>query len=220
MQISVCIPVSILFLLCAGPKRNSQRQHLAVALDLEVDGVADALVLQVILQRGGITDGGVIDGQHAVTRLYTGGVGTAALCDFDNVDAHCGDTQLLGGLGVGHIHDLDAQRGTSHAAVLDQLPTDLHGCVDGDRKADALGLTVAGLGIDNADQLAVRIEQAAAGVARADGRIGLDQRHIVVLHGDLTVQRTDDAIGDSVGQRAQRVADGDGAEVEFLIEGI
>ena len=30
------------------------------------------------------------------------------------------------------------------------------------------------------------------------------------MHGDLTVQRADDAIGDSVGQRAQRVADGDG----------
>ena len=30
------------------------------------------------------------------------------------------------------------------------------------------------------------------------------------MHGDLTVQRADDAIGDSVGQRAQRVADGNG----------
>ena len=96
--------------------------------------------------------------------------------------------------------------GRGDRAALDQLAADLHCGVDGDGKADTLGFTVAALGIDNADQLAVCVEQTAAGVARADGGIGLDQRHIVVLYGNLTVQRTDDAVRDGVGQRAERVA--------------
>ncbi len=40
--------------------------------------------------------------------------------------------------------------------------------------------------------------------------LGLDQVHIVVLNGDLTVQGADNAIGNGVGQGTQRVANGNG----------
>ena len=90
--------------------------------------------------------------------------------------------------------------------------------IDGDGEADALnGCLVAGegagaagiLGVDDADDLAVLVEQGAAGVAGVDGAIGLEQLHGgAVTHGDGTVFGADHAGGQGVGQGTQGVADG------------
>ena len=138
--------------------------------------------------------------------MHTGSLGAAALGDISHVDAQSGHTVLLCGGGILNVQDADAQHRAGHSAVFDQLLGNVHSGVDGDGKADALGLAVAALGVDHADQLTVCVEQTAAGVARADGCIGLDQGHIVIFHGDLTVQGADDALGNGVGQGAQRVA--------------
>src|SRR5699024_8255428 len=152
--------------------------------------------------------GRIVDGDQPVAGLDAGGLSPAARGDFDHVDAGGVDAQPRGGGSVGDLIDLHAQRRAHDRAVLDELLGDLHARVDGDGEPDALRFGVAALGVDDADELAVGVEQPAARVARADGRAGLQQRHVVVLNGDFTVERADDAVGDGVGQRAQRVAHG------------
>ena len=86
--------------------------------------------------------------------------------------------------------------------------------VDRDGKAQALhrslGVGAAGqLGGDDADHLAVLVEQGAAGVAGVDGGVGLEHVHYrSIAHGDGAVLGGDIAPGEGKGQLAQGVADG------------
>ena len=73
---------------------------------------------------------------------------------------------------IGH----DAQRGPLDAPVAGQVGQHGLGRVDGNGKADARTL-VGAVGGDHrvdADHLAARVQQRAAGVAGIDGRVGLD----------------------------------------------
>src|SRR5699024_9079444 len=125
-------------------------------------------------------------------------------------DAQAAHAVLHGGLHVAHGDDGDAQCGTAgDVAVLQQILHDgLHG-VHRNGEAQALGVLVGVFGVDDADQFPVGVEQAAAGVARADGRAGLHQGHLVAFHRDVTVQSGDDAVGDGAAQGAHGVAHGD-----------
>ena len=62
-----------------------------------------------------------------------------------------------------------------------------------------------GRGVD-ADQLADRVDQGAAGVAAIDGRIGLDEIYVLADGQIGSTGRADDAHGDRLAQ-SQRVAD-------------
>src|SRR4029079_8754738 len=84
------------------------------------------------------------------------------------------------------------------------------GDVDGDGEADVLRL--AGRGRVDADDLAGRVEQRTAAVARVDRGIGLDQvrQGRAVLDRDASAKGRDDAARDRVGECAERAPDRDG----------
>ncbi|MPM56224.1 hypothetical protein SDC9_103026 [bioreactor metagenome] len=76
-----------------------------------------------------------------------------------------------------------------------------------DGEAEAFGIRAAGFGVDDADQRTAGVKEPAAGVARADGRVGLDEGHRRVFNGDFAAQRAYDAAGSGAAQFAERVAD-------------
>ncbi len=92
-------------------------------------------------------------------------------------------------------------------AGLDDLVADAQRDVDRDRERQAL--VAAGARIDlgvDADDAASGVEQRATGIARIDGDIGLDERHIGIA-GQRTALGTDDA-GRGALFEAERCADG------------
>ena len=105
----------------------------------------------------------------------------------------------------------DADPAADHAAVIEDLLHDAARQIHRDRKADALDADIAAVvlvehrGVD-ADQLAARVDQRAAGIAGIDRGIGLNE----ILEGrdaELTAAGgADDAVGDGLRQ-AQRIAD-------------
>ena len=102
----------------------------------------------------------------------------------------------------------DAQPATNHLAVLDDRLHHFHRQFHRDRKTDALG--AAGLGEDrrvDAGQVAIGIHQRAAGVARVDRRVGLDEVFVAVEAQLVTPGGADDAHGHGLAD-AERVADG------------
>ena len=122
---------------------------------------------------------------------------------------------VLGDLGV-ERPVVDADPGAGDVLAGEDLGDDGLGEVDGDGEADAL--CGAGLGGVDADDLAVAVEQRAAGVAGVDGGVGLDEvraagwrRRLVmsettmVRSRPLTMPEVTDAR-----ELAQRVAHGDG----------
>ena len=145
--------------------------------------------------------------------LDTGFVRTAARRHVHDVSAIRGQTELSGGFLVVVLHG-DTHVSAGDVAVVDQVGDNAHHVVNGDGKADALdgraGVGGAGIfGGGNADDLAVHIEQRAAGVARIDGRIGLEHTDDGVVGGDLPVDAADIAHGLRGSQTAKRIADGD-----------
>ena len=54
------------------------------------------------------------------------------------------------------------------------------------------------------------VKEAAAGVAGVDGRVGLEEGHILPVDVHLPAKGADDAVGDGAPQLPQRVADGHG----------
>ena len=83
--------------------------------------------------------------------------------------------QALGDL-VGDVLDMHAEPAAPRLAELPQLIDDLHGAVRGHGKADAD--RAAGRRDDggvHADDLAVHVEQRAAGIALVDGGVGLQE---------------------------------------------
>ena len=94
------------------------------------------------------------------------------------------------------------------------LGDDRLGQVDGQGEADAVAH--AGLGRGDADEVAVTVEEGAAGVAGVDGGVGLDEvvQALAAEAGaedvDAAVEAADDADGGAAREVAQRVADRDG----------
>lgn len=201
-------------------QNHIQSDQLAVPVHLNLNGVARGVVLEGVGHIGG---GGYGPGAHAhdaVTNLHTGVGSAAALSNALHVSAQSGNAVLHGGLGVGDAHDGDAQnRAAGHVAVFDQILGHSLGGVDGNGEAQTLGVLISVLRVYDADQLALGVEQATAGVARADGSAGLDQVHGVAFHGHAAVQRADDTVGGGnaqvagVAHRDGGLTDGDGVGV-------
>ena len=87
-----------------------------------------------------------------------------------------GDAEL-GRLLVGQILRHESQPAAYHVAVRQDLLHDAAHQIDGNGKADAFGSPVGAVqhgGID-ADQIAVGVDERAAGIAEIDGGIGLDE---------------------------------------------
>ena len=143
--------------------------------------------------------------------MDTGPVGAAALFHADHIGAG-GQAEHGGGLRVGVLHG-DAQVSAGHIAIVDEVGDHTDHIVNGDGEADALdgGAGVGGSGIlggGDADDLALRIKQGAAGVARVDGGIGLDHADDGIVRGDLPVDTAYVTHGLGGGQGAQGIADG------------
>ena len=152
-----------------------------------------------------------------VVSLQAGLLSRAALSDLTDADARGGIAvqRLVRARLIGDGH---AQRRTDDLAVLDQIGVDaLHG-LHRDGEAETLegsgGIDAAGVlqGVD-ADQLALIVEQAAAGVAGVDGCVVLDVADLAagVVGADAgALQSGDDALRHGVGQNlAAGIADGD-----------
>ena len=86
----------------------------------------------------------------------------------------------------GHILAVDAQVAACHFAVgLQLLSFDGARHIDGDGKADThVTAALAENGRVDPDDVAVKIDQRAAGVTRIDGRVGLDK---VLVSRDMDV---------------------------------
>ncbi len=130
--------------------------------------------------------------------------------DPGNHDARTpGQTKRLGQLLGQRLH-FDPQPTANHLAVLDDRLHHFHCQLHRDRKTDALGATRfrEDRGVD-AGQVAIGIHQRAAGVARIDGRVGLDKVFVAVKPQLVTPGGADDAHGDGLAD-TKRVADGQG----------
>ena len=90
--------------------------------------------------------------------------------------------------------------------------------VQGQGKGQALHADIGGFGVHQTDQLALAVEQAAAGIAAVDGGVGLHHGKGLIVDGDLPLQGGDDARGDGAAQLAQGIADGHhrGAHLELV----
>ena len=143
-----------------------------------------------------------------VAGLDAGGFCGALLLDAGDQRAARGlDVEALGDL-VGDLLDADAEPAAAKLAELTQRIHHADDGLGGHRKADA---DRAARGRDDqrvdADDLAVEIEQRAAGIAAVDRGVGLDVA--VIGSGiDVAVARRDDAGGDGAA-KAERIADRD-----------
>ena len=158
-------------------------------------------------------DGLVIDADNDVLALEPGLGGGAV----GGVEVGNDDTPLvaLEAEGLGHIGgDVvggDAEVAAGDGAGLDQAVHDGAGKVDGDGEADAdvaLGGGEDG-GID-ADQAAAGVDEGAAGVARVDGGVGLDEVLVtadLIEDADAAAGGGDDAHGDGLAD-AEGITDG------------
>ena len=115
---------------------------------------------------------------------------------------------------------VDAEQAALHGAELLQLVGDAADHVDRDGEADAD--IAAGAGQDGrgeADQFAAQVDQRAAGVARIDGGVGLDEILEAVLVEIAAAQAADDAGGHRIAQ-PERIADGDHKVADFELRGV
>src|SRR5436190_8106396 len=186
-----------------GPDAERDRDglRLAVAAERERDLVAGSAGRDGRRQVVGARHGLAVDGRDHVAGLQAGLVGGRA-----------GDDRPDAGAGAGrNVADLDAEVGVLDLAARDDGGGDALDGVDGDREPDAVvaARVALDLGVD-ADHVAARVEQRAAGVAVVDRRIGLDRAgdRVVVRRLDGAVDGADDAGGHGAGE-AEGAADGD-----------
>ena len=129
---------------------------------------------------------------------------------------HIGDHHALAALHLegagqflGEILNGHAEHPAAYFAVLDQLVHNVHRHVGGDGEADAH--IAAGGGEDggvDTDQLAVEIDQRAAGVARVNGGVGLNKILVALDTQAGAAQRRHDTGGHRLTE-TEGVADGD-----------
>ena len=110
-----------------------------------------------------------------------------------------------------------AEETAYNVAVVDDLIHHALGKIDGNRKTHALIAAAAGKngGVD-ADEFALGVDQRAAGIARVDSGVGLDEI-FVVLNAEIgAAGGADDAHGDGLAD-AEGIADGESEIADFYL---
>ena len=189
------------------PEGQGEGQLPVASEDDHGELVAHAAALQgrvVVAHRVDILP---IDGKKQVARLEAVGIGG----HFIDIDTSAADAVLHSG---GLVSQVNGGEASIHAAgdiaLADKLFDDGLGGVYRDGEAQAFHAFLGVFRVDDADKLPIAVEQAAAGVAGVDGRVGLQQGHGLIIDGDFPAQGADDAAGDGAAQLAQGVADGNG----------
>ncbi|PRD36405.1 UNVERIFIED_CONTAM: hypothetical protein NCL1_08904 [Trichonephila clavipes] len=193
--------------------------RLAVAEDAQRIHAADLGATDGLRQLGRQGDGLAVELGHHVTGLEAG-----TRCR--RLRLHAGD-QRAGRLGqavgvgqvLGHFLDGDTEVAATDLALVAQLTHHLHGDIDRNRERQAH--EAAGAAVDlrvDADHLAGGVEQRAAGIARIDGDIGLDEGHVGIA-GQRARLGADDAGGGRVVE-AERRADGQHPLADAQLRGI
>src|SRR5438105_1561225 len=189
--------------------RNLQLRAAAVANDVDGGGAADGRVLHEPHQDAAVLDGGAVEADDDVAgtqaRLERGRGAADAL---DQQAARIRSAELRRILRRQRCEHDRADRSAPHFAVLQEVVDDAPREVARDREADPLvAAALAEDGGVDADQLAARVHQRAAGVARVDGGVRLNE---VFVAGDAEAgapERGDDAERDGLIE-LERVADG------------
>src|SRR6185436_4798689 len=182
----------------------------APAADLEGLGVAGIIAVDGGHEGVGPGDGLAVDRGDDVAGADAGVGGGRAADDL---------ADLRAAVAVGELH---AEVGVGDLAAGDQLLRDALHDARGDREADAV--VAAGVALDlgiDADDVAVGVEQRAAGVAVVDRGVRLDRAvdREVVRGLDRAVERADDAGRDGA-LEAERAADGDDAGAHEDVVGV
>ena len=181
------------------------------AIDGQRHGIARAVRLLRGVQVVHVADRRVADLGDDVTHLKASLFRGAARLDRADEHALRDIVAVLLRHLCGHVLRCDANvRLVGHIAVGHNVLDHGEHIVDGDGEADALN---GGVGVarilrgHNADDLAVAVEERAAGVAGVDGAIDLDHVEGLAVHIDRAVHAGDDALRHREGQLAERVAD-------------
>ena len=191
-------------------ERQAGLALLAAALDGQLDFVADAVLGNLGAQVGDAVDLRAVDGGDDITLAQACLIGRAAGDDLEDVDTFL-EVQLVAvARGALLVKDGDAEVRARHVAFLHDSGDDvLHG-VRRDGEADALDAVGDDLGTVDADDLAVHVDERAAGVARVDGGVGLHELDACVTVAERAVEGADDAARHAALElKAHRVADGD-----------
>src|SRR5690349_5542221 len=147
------------------PERDLDLARVAAALDGERDLVARLVAVDRAHERVGGADGLAVDGGYDVA-LAQAGVRAGAARD------GLRHGRAAARAGVGELH---AEVGVGDLAARDQLLRDALHHARRDREADAVVAARVALDLRvDADHVAARVEQRAAGVAVVDGGVGLD----------------------------------------------
>ena len=191
---------------------DGQRQLPAAADDGNLGGVPCLVVPQGAGQVGSGGDLVIVHRGDQILGLDTGLVRAAARRHVHDVCAVRGQAELGGSFLVVVLHG-DAHVSAGDIAVVNEIGDNAHHVINGDGEADALdgraGIGGAGiLGSGDADDLAVHVEQRAAGVTGVDGRVGLQHTDNGIVGGDLPVDAADIAHGLRGSQTAKGIADG------------
>src|SRR4051812_33545047 len=198
----------------APAELDVQRDGLAVAQDLDGHDVAGRLALDAGGDVRRAVHAPAVDPDDDVARLPAGAGGGAAGAHRAHDRAARPAVRCRGG-------DSAEVRAVDRLALLEPRHDLLHR-VRRDREADA-DVAVAGLpgGLDlrvHADHARLEVEQRAAGVARVDRRVGLDDLvdRRAVGGADAAAEARDDARGGRAVE-PERVADGDGGVADLHV---
>ena len=181
------------------------------AIDGQRHGIARAVRLLRGVQVVHVADRRVADLGDDVTHLKASLFRGAARLDRADEHALRDIVAVLLRHLCGHVLRCDANvRLVGHIAVGHNVLDHGEHIVDGDGEADALN---GGVGVarilrgHDADDLAVAVEERAAGVAGVDGAVHLDHVEGGAVHIDGAVDAGDDALAHRERQFAERVAD-------------
>ena len=181
-------------------------------VDNDPDGVPHIVIGKQRLQLVHIGDPGVVDADEDIPGLQALPGGIALGVDF--ADIHTVRQVIVELVEGGNGLTGEAQGGSAgYIALFDQLVGDFLDGGGRDGEAQTLHAGAAGEithfhGVD-ADDLAVAVDQRAAGIAGIQGGIGLDQGHGPSPGGNIPVNGGHDAVGHGAPQlHAQRIADG------------
>ncbi len=205
----------------AVSQRDRHHELAAGAQHAELRRAAERLGGEAVIEGVGIVDFLPVDRDDDVAGLEAGLRRRAFRHDIgDERAGRALQPHAVGDVGGDRLQ-LGAEPGPLHraAAALGRGHDDAHH-VGGNGKADAL--RAAGAGEDrriDADQTALHVDQRAAGIARVDRGIGLDEE-LIVGDADLRArQRRDDALCHRLPD-AERIADGEHDVADFERIGI
>ncbi len=175
--------------------RSEQVNHdllfLTVPVNDHRDFIIDGMRAKDLLELRGRGDFLSVKAHNPIARFQTGLIRAATLDDLNKVDTGC--LAVLREV-FGNILKTDIEHRTAgDMAMRGQIVNDRCDIGNWDRKTQSLDTGLRLLGIDDTDEFALYIEQAAARVARVDGRICLQQGHRFIFNGDFTANGGNDA---------------------------